>query len=344
MHKISPTSFLRNRIFEKGLPKPPRHTKVSTEDFYVPSYLEWEFLLKRNYNVSQLKTMARFYKQKVSGNKGELVTRLYNYLKYSNYAIILQKLWRGFLRRNYNKLQGSAAINRKCVNTTDFLSLNDVADIPYAQFFSFQDNGQMFGFSAKSLHNLILKNDIPKNPYTREKISDDTIAVFNRFLKYSKLLKENTTITINNDLDGISLEKRIQLKAHNIFHRIDTFGHVTDTRWFTDLHTNFLIKLVRELVDIWEYRAQLSSNIKRAICPPHGNPFAGIHINHLVTQNSTVLKMNILNIFESLISKSPNRENQSLGAYYILSAITLVSPAAAAALPWLYESVVYSNS
>ena len=310
MSITSPASFLRNRIYEKVLPKPARHTKVSTEDFYVPTYSEWVFLLKKNYNVSQLKTMARYYKQKVSGNKGELVARLYNYLKYSNYAITVQKQWRGFLRRKYNKLQGPAAIIRKCVNTTDFLSLDDVADIPYSQFFSFTENGQVFGFSAKSLHNLILKNNVPKNPYTREKITDDTLAIFKKFLKYSKLLKENTTVTINNNLDGISLEKRIQLKAHNIFHKIDTFGHITDARWFLDLHIPFLVKLIRELIDIWEYRAQLSSNTKRAICPPYGNPFAGISINNLITQNITVIKVNILNIFESLISKSPNRENQ----------------------------------
>jgi len=55
-----------------------------------------------------------------------------------------------------------------------------------------------------------------------------------------------------------------------------------------------------------------------------------------------MLRTNILNIFENLISKSPSRENQSLGAYYILSALTLVSQSAAAAYPWLYESVVYN--
>jgi hypothetical protein len=32
-----------------------------------------------------------------------------------------------------------------------------------------------------------------------------------------------------------------------------------------------------------------------------------------------------------------------LGAYYILSALTLVSMQAADALPWLYESVLWSD-
>ena len=344
MNQITPKSFLSTYVFEKNLPRPPKRCKVSVDEFSIPSYSEWGLLVKVNYNVSQLKSMARFYKQKVSGNKSQLVNRLFNYLKYSNYAIILQRHWRGHLRRRYNSLQGKAAINRKCVNTTDFLSLNDIKKIPYAQFFSFMDNGQTFGFNAKSLHNLIMKNQEPRNPYTRKPIPNETITDFNKFLKYSKLLRENTTITLNNVTENMSLENRINLKAQNIFHKIDTFGHITNAQWFLDLCQGNLVKLIRELTDIWEYRAQLSWDIKCAICPPHGNPFTGININHLITQNISMIKMNILNIFENLISKSPNRENQSLGAYYILSALTLVSNGAADALPWLYESVVYNNS
>ncbi|GAG15474.1 unnamed protein product, partial [marine sediment metagenome] len=43
----------------------------------------------------------------------------------------------------------------------------------------------------------------------------------------------------------------------------------------------------------------------------------------------------------NLISKSPDRNNQALGAFYILGSITLVNVDAAIALPWLYESVYY---
>jgi hypothetical protein len=43
---------------------------------------------------------------------------------------------------------------------------------------------------------------------------------------------------------------------------------------------------------------------------------------------------------ENLISKGINTDSKSLGAFYILSALTLVSHSAAVALPWLYESVV----
>ena len=41
-----------------------------------------------------------------------------------------------------------------------------------------------------------------------------------------------------------------------------------------------------------------------------------------------------------MINKGINNEYRSLGALYILTALTLVSSDAASALPWLYDSVM----
>jgi len=54
------------------------------------------------------------------------------------------------------------------------------------------------------------------------------------------------------------------------------------------------------------------------------------------------LKKTILRIIENMISKSQNTEFQSLGAFYVLGAFTLVNNCAAQSLPWLYQSVHYS--
>ena len=51
---------------------------------------EFKKLLTINYNVSQLRNICRYYKQKVSGNKNQLITLLYNYL-FKVYIIILRK-------------------------------------------------------------------------------------------------------------------------------------------------------------------------------------------------------------------------------------------------------------
>jgi hypothetical protein len=36
-----------------------------------------------------------------------------------------------------------------------------------------------------------------------------------------------------------------------------------------------------------------------------------------------------------------DKDSKTLGAYYVLGGLTLVNPAAAIALPWLYQSVLY---
>ena len=102
--------------------------------------------------------------------------------------------------------------------------------------------------------------------------------------------------------------------------------------------------LIRELVDIWDYRASLSQQTKILICPPNGNPFSGLNLSSLATQNIQTIKMNLLNIFDKMINSSPDQNNQSLGAFYILAALTLVNNQAAESMPWLYESVFHNQN
>jgi hypothetical protein len=45
-----------------------------------------------------------------------------------------------------------------------------------------------------------------------------------------------------------------------------------------------------------------------------------------------------------MINSSPDQNNQSLGAFYILGALTLVNNQAAESMPWLYESVFHNQN
>ena len=285
--------------------------------------------------------MCRHYKQKVSGNKPQLINRMYNFLKYSHYISIIQKHIRGCLRRKYFQLNGMK-YRKDCVNETDFLTLKNINKIPYYQFYCYKDGeGFVYGFNIKSIYNLMIKSDGNlKNPYTSLEFPKNIIKKIRHFIQLSHTLKESIIITLKDDNENMSHNKRIALKTLSIFHRIDTFGHITDTSWFLTLERPQLIRFLRELQDIWEYRANLVDHIKRQICPPNGHPFHGINIASLIQKNKETLQRNILYIMENLISKGINTDSRSLGAFYILSALTLVSHSAAVALPWLYESVV----
>ena len=98
--------------------------KVSDDEFRILTMAEYESIHVIQYNISQLKDMCGFYKLKKTGNKNELVNRLYNYLKDSLYAIKIQSLMRGYLLRQYIHLAGPAFYNReRCINDTDFATL-----------------------------------------------------------------------------------------------------------------------------------------------------------------------------------------------------------------------------
>ena len=340
-NNYSANTFLRDNLYE-NIPNVKKSKKKVTKDqFKIPEFNEWDKILTVNYSVSQLKSTCRFYKQKVSGNKSGLIKRLYNFLRFSHHVVSIQKNWRLFLIRKYNLLHGPS-LNRKCVNSTDFLSLDELTTISNNQFFSFKDEcGFIYGFDVKSLHNLLDKNKFPKNPYNRKIIRPEVIKNFKMFIRYGNLTNKKAVIKLVDTTSTLSIEKRMELMALTLFHKIDTFGHITDVNWFLSLNKVSLIHLMRELVEIWNYRAALTPAIKIAICPPHGNPFSGINIQALQGHNIHTIKTNLLNIFDNLISKSPDRNNQALGAFYILGSLTLVNVNAAIALPWLYESVYY---
>jgi hypothetical protein len=101
---------------------------------------------------------------------------------------------------------------------------------------------------------------------------------------------------------------------------------------------------MRELMDIWTYRAQLTVETKRQICPPYGDPFSNMatFIQLQNCQDINILRICILPILEKLVNSGVDRDNKSLGTYYVLAALTLVNSDAASSMPWLYQSVVYA--
>jgi hypothetical protein len=311
---------------------------------YVPKYNEYSLLLKFNYTVQQLKLFAKTYKLKITGNKQQLVLRIYSHLYLSNNIIKIQKLIRGYLIRKYNNIQGPAFKNRLlCNNTFDFLSMDKLTTIQNEQFFSFKDeDGFIYGFDIMSLYNLIYKcNGVVKNPFNQQPLTSKVIENLKSLLRLSKILKINISTEILDVTKVVSNKKSIELRTLTLFQNIDALGNYSNPQWFLILNRNQLIKFLRELIDIWHYRANLTNEIKRAICPPTGNPFM-INFNILQTlENLDDVRKIILEILEKMINTSINKDYKCLSAYYILGAITLVNNDAATSLPWLYEATYH---
>ena len=71
---ISPKSYLKNMVFESIKDKlQKKRKKIPSDDFEIPEIKNFDYLLTKGYNVKQLKHICKFYKQKKSGNKSELI-------------------------------------------------------------------------------------------------------------------------------------------------------------------------------------------------------------------------------------------------------------------------------
>jgi len=347
--KLSPKSFIKEKIYDKlnTIKKPTKKKKkVSTEQFLIPEFNEYNLLLELNFNVSQLKEILKHYEQKKTGNKQQLIFICYNYLKYSYYSIKIQKTFRSKLVKQYIKLKGPGFNNcDKCVNETDFLLLQSIKKINYNQFFSFKENGFIYGFDICSFYNLLkespltINNSLPKNPYNRSEITPETINNFYHLITISKILKIKTNVLIKNDIDDMSEKVKLKLRTTKVFQDIDRFGHVSNTNWFLSLNRLRSLSYLKELADVWNYRLQLSNGLKREICHPTGNPFSSIHnFSSLHAKSIIYIKNKVLDVISNIIYKGINENSKALGAYYVLGVFTIVNQNAAITLPWLTET------
>ena len=266
------------------------------------------------------------------------------FLELSARIIKTQCLYRGHLQRRYNTLRGPGMFRPKlCVNDTDFLSGENISDIKYEQLYTFQDKDKfIYGFDLVSLYNLVLRSgDSSQNPYTRDILPDDTISNIKQIIKLSRILLHNVTLLIKED-DEIYPPKTLNQRIVDLFHNIDLLGNYSDPTWFNTLNKYQLIKFTREIMDIWIYRAQLSSETRINICP-QGNPFIHINIPELqMEDDENIIKDCIVLSLEKMVNTGIDADSQSLGAYYVLGSLTLVNNEAAIALPWLYESMAYA--
>lgn len=316
----------------------------------IPKINDFNDILERKYTVTNLKIICKYYKIKIIGTKSILVDRIYNHLKNTFYVLKIQRTYRNYLYKLINYYKGPARINRKiCVNETDFLTMEQLNDINYYQFISYRDNDNyIYGFDVISLYNWVSKSfketkDLI-NPYNRKGLPIDLINNLRLLLKLGKVLNLNIITSIENEDDKVlSIAELNNNRVIQLFQNIDSLGFYTDIKWFQDLNYYSLIRYIKELYDIWTYRAQLTYEIKNKICP-NMDPFINsmfiinITVHHTYT-DINILKSTILNIIDKLINYGINRDYKYLGSSYVLAALTLVNSNAANSIPWLYQSV-----
>jgi hypothetical protein len=314
----------------------------------VPAFADHADFMKHEYKVSELKDICKHHGIKIGGTKQELKLRIHAHLHESHVIPRIQRL----VRRNFIKMHarasGPAYHDRSlCVNDADFYSMEPVRDIPRNQFISTKDDsGMVYGFDIMSLHTYYaselksghMTHDVPmNNPYNRMPFPLTLGLQISRKINLTHLLGVDCTIEAEPE-PVLSVEQQDEQRLFLVFQEINAHGHYADTAWFGELATAHIMRFMRELADIWNYRAQIMPDIKQEICPPNGEPFRYVDLRYM---HPETIKHNAIQLMNTFVASGTTQDSRGLGAYYVLSALTLVSQPARNAMPWLYESVMY---
>jgi hypothetical protein len=324
------------------------------------------------YKLDKLKKIAKIHKLRVSGKKQELITRIEEYFIELNSTIKIQSLFRKYLSNKLLRIRGPALRNRSlCINESDFYTLEPLSEIHHSNFFSYMDaSGFIYGFELNSLITMLRKQGTIVNPYNRNKVDFSIVKTIKYLDKLTKIIyKKSTAEGIGNNIDNSFINdnqslnnrqnvllkiqairnKDINARINELFIEIDLLGNYTQSAWFSNLEKNHYLKLILDLYEIWNYRSNMSINVRNHICP-YFNPFndglesvyaiRNIYMNNGRNCSREEIQKHALTIMENIIYTGTDVEYRKLGVLHVLTALTLVSIPARTTLPWLYESII----
>ena len=251
------------------------------------------------------------------------ITTLLNYSKKDISKII--KIQTFFLKTKtdkLNKLRGEGFFNReKTNNDTDFFTYETSDEIEDKYYFSYTDSQNIIWFfDIRSFCRLIELNQ--PNPYTMVIIPRNVIQNALKLLSILNLGVDDDVI--NQKQLQISIKQLIKQKCIDLFCEIESTTMYCHPEWFLTLHIGSLKKLYRNLEDLWNYRLQITNEIKSRICPPNGLAF-NISVNEI---NNYRNRYELQNLILNEVIKFQNSEiieARKMGYTYFMIGMVRVS-------------------
>ena len=246
--------------------------------------------------------------------------------------VLIQTLVRNKHTEKLNKLRGEGFSNKSLSNNdSDFFTYDSRDEIDEKYYFSYKDEkGFIWFFDIRSFNKLVeLKQS---NPYTMLPIPKNVI-------QRAKDLTQLLHLNHNDDLVDhkqlqISRRQMIKQKCIDLFSDIDNSGYYCQPIWFLSLNLNLLKRLYRNLEDLWNYRLQITPEVKSRICPPNGLVFTTrvSDVNHYTNRDELRnLLLNDIMKFQNAVSF----EDKKLGYMYFIIGLGTVSRPCVETHQWL---------
>lgn len=278
--------------------------------------------------------------------------------------IKLQRWVKRSLYKYNAKIHGPALYNRSiCVNDSDFVSLDELKDIPECDFFSFRDDtGFIYGYHIDSAIELIFKSD--ENYYENFKKHSSNlcykqfiktlfnhynkIKIFNPYTRFiidgaTKLniirlhaqrvfkLSSKTTLAVPVAVD---MKTAVRNKCFAVFQKIDFQGYFTDTAWLMEENPKNIKDFYKKLASLWNFEFGLNNTARYKIARTH-NLFN--NINEIIASrcDKYVLLDKILDVVNIIVSNGETEGDRNTGCILILYGLAYINRRCILANPWL---------
>ena len=261
-------------------------------------------------NIDPSKKKSKMYKKDYFLEIQKYIHSLQRYTNIDS-IIRIQRMIRKYLKND---------TRCKCNNNEDFYTFIPLSDIESKYFFSYKDSQNIWwGFDIRSLIKLIDMGFT--NPYTTEKLPENIIQEVKNKIN---ILENNDNYENIQEIIQRDRKSSIKQRIVDLFSDIELSNFSCQINWFFDLRGRQLKELYRQLEDIWNYRAQLSNEMKCLISPPDGKIFT-TPVSEVDTYNS---KEDIQELIIHDISSFKNAINPSdkkLGYMYFIIGLSIVS-------------------
>jgi hypothetical protein len=234
-------------------------------------------------------------------------------------------------------------VRAQSCNDTELYTLDPVEKIPALYYFSFvAPKGALWSFDIRSLGQLVMRGSLRENPYTREQMPEALQKKIHRRLTWLRARKYSVLHPQGTDLTADQVWRQ---RVLDIFMCVEAFGFHVSCDWFHDMTTEDHERFYKTLFSIWYARLGLTSAQREAIVP-HCESAAHKLFRFMPDQvrgrnrhSKVWWERCNLAVMEALLTRSADKEQQRLGAMYVLMGLVEACDAAAESFPWLEEAL-----
>ena len=272
--------------------------------------------------VNFIEPVKKIKKIEVNQVKDDFPDWTEKYAKNEKSIILIQKSF-----RRWNIFRRHKSNNKEECGTLD-----SIFTIPIEYYFDYKDtDGFIYSFDIRTLDLISL------NPYNQKAFPNESRFKYKLESKIQYIKKTERKMKFESP--KLTEEQKYDQFLIRVFQKYDMIGQYTDTNWFNNLSFDDLKKFYKNAYDMFDYRSQLSMDIRKKITKD-GLMFSNmIHeIGLLRPKHKKILQLELLKEMEKIVDEGCDKEYKTLGINLVLSALVEVSPAAALSLPHLVQS------